>query len=558
MINTHKGSITVEVIVMLGLIATLTPILYKHVAERRQDIETINEANTLLLLKNATAEYIEANKETLTTGVLSPTDIGVDISGYQIGIRKDSAGKIDAMITGVGGNDLRAAKVASLLGVSAGIYSAQNLTKAWGINGVWAEDISNYGFTSLPTGIPVVTTAYDKEENQAQDFNLEELLNALENETLKVKKLVSESICLGDSCLSKWEYVNNPDLSIIDECMKNISEDCQKAWEKNLNRTCSEIAATYQKSGKLAQSGLYRLSTSATASEEKACLFRGGEAVTSKEALEMCNASGGNYQLACRYSYENNLNRNCSQVLAILGEGTYRISSSITAFASACCGSCCVKKTILSGTGGTATAPCSGRYLLTVKGQGSYYKYTSKYGWTSGWDCSGGTASGYANFSKGTIFSIQTKAGGLITTRYNSGSNGTSYGLSGIGILAGGTLFAVAGGGGKYNGGGGGYVGGAGGSSYACSSNTYGESGGSFVSGSATSSCTDAAQGSGAGGGALWSSDGCGGGCGTTCGQSGCNFFSSRGAGKCISLSNCTTTVGGNSGAATASVEFIP
>ncbi len=103
--NTHKGSITVEAIVMLGLIATMTPILYKHVAERREDIENINEANTLLLLKNAVGEYIEANKETLTTRTLTPADIGIDISGYQIGIRKDSDGNIDAMITGTGGND---------------------------------------------------------------------------------------------------------------------------------------------------------------------------------------------------------------------------------------------------------------------------------------------------------------------------------------------------------------------------------------------------------------------------------------------------------------------
>ena len=32
----QQGSITVEAIVMLGLIAALTPILYKHVAERRK------------------------------------------------------------------------------------------------------------------------------------------------------------------------------------------------------------------------------------------------------------------------------------------------------------------------------------------------------------------------------------------------------------------------------------------------------------------------------------------------------------------------------------------
>ncbi|MBR7158926.1 MAG: hypothetical protein IKD08_04525 [Alphaproteobacteria bacterium] len=48
---------------MLGLIAALTPVLYKHVSERRQDIDNINEANTLQLLKDHTNEYIEENKD---------------------------------------------------------------------------------------------------------------------------------------------------------------------------------------------------------------------------------------------------------------------------------------------------------------------------------------------------------------------------------------------------------------------------------------------------------------------------------------------------------------
>ena len=58
----EKGSITIELLVMLGLIASLTPILYKQVYDRREDIENINQANTLLLLKTSTKEYIEATR----------------------------------------------------------------------------------------------------------------------------------------------------------------------------------------------------------------------------------------------------------------------------------------------------------------------------------------------------------------------------------------------------------------------------------------------------------------------------------------------------------------
>ncbi len=98
----HRGSITVEVIVMLGFIAALTPILYKQVSERREEIDNINEANKLLLLKNATKEYIETNKDSISVGnmVIDPLDVGIDISGYSIGIKKDSEGNIDTMIVG--------------------------------------------------------------------------------------------------------------------------------------------------------------------------------------------------------------------------------------------------------------------------------------------------------------------------------------------------------------------------------------------------------------------------------------------------------------------------
>ena len=53
--RTEKGSISVEALVMLGLIAALTPVLYKHVSDRREDVDNITQANTMLLLKNAAA-----------------------------------------------------------------------------------------------------------------------------------------------------------------------------------------------------------------------------------------------------------------------------------------------------------------------------------------------------------------------------------------------------------------------------------------------------------------------------------------------------------------------
>ncbi len=309
--NTQKGSIIVEAIVMIGLIATITPILYKHVADRRQDIENINEANTLLLLKNATAEYIEANKDTLTTRTLTPTDIGIDISGYQIGIRKDSSGNIDAMITGTGGNDLKAAKVASLLGLSAGIYSAQNTEKAWGINGVWAEDISNYGFSSLPTGIPVITTAYDKEASSG--LNEEQLKDFIENTGFD--KVTAQQFCLGEECITEWIEATETSLQLIINCNMGDQKSCKRAYQKGqINRNCEAIADTFEENEGNAQSGFYTFSLSeSNYTQNNLCFFINNQAVNAEAIINGCNNDGNSEY--CRLGYTYHLNQSCEEVI---------------------------------------------------------------------------------------------------------------------------------------------------------------------------------------------------------------------------------------------------
>ncbi len=314
--RTQKGSITVEAIVMLGLIATLTPILYKHVAERRQDIENINEANTLLLLKNAVSEYIEANKETLTTGTIPLAYLGLDnISGYQIGIRKDSSGNIDAMITGTGGagNDLKAAKIASLLGISAGIYSAQNTEKAWGINGVWAENISNYGFSSLPTGIPVITTAYDKEE--AYGLNEEQLKEFIENTSFE--KVTAKQFCIDNPdipeyarCISKW---NRTPLDIILSCNAGNTQDCAIGFQEHYNQSCQEVWQVYHDENVTPISGtVFNLTNAATGTYRTTkCYFTSSRGYDPKELIDSCdlNTSG-----TCKLAYDYRINQTCEQV----------------------------------------------------------------------------------------------------------------------------------------------------------------------------------------------------------------------------------------------------
>ncbi|MBR7158941.1 MAG: hypothetical protein IKD08_04605, partial [Alphaproteobacteria bacterium] len=295
--RTQKGSITVEAIVMLGLIATLTPILYKHVSDRREDIDNINEANTMLLLRNTVSDYIEANKDTLSVGtsVLNPADIGIDITGYQIGIRKDASGEVSAMIAATnGGSDIKAAKVASLLGVSAGIYSAQDAIKAWGINGIWAENISSYGFSGLPKGIPVVTTSYDEEDNTPV-LDMEEIFAEIEAHNFT--KINADAFCIQGDCLTSWETANERNLRIIEKCnagAEGYEEYCLKAWNNvpKLNDTCQAVANTYMLAGQIPPSEVmeYRLSKGVGNYVKETCYFPSGtnKGYTEDEIIYAC------------------------------------------------------------------------------------------------------------------------------------------------------------------------------------------------------------------------------------------------------------------------------
>ena len=320
--RTQKGSISVEAIVMLGIIAAMTPILYKHVADRREDMDNITEANTLLLLKNAAAEYIEANKDTLPVGtrLIDPTDIGIDISGYQIGIKKEANGTINAMVASTSGsNDMKAAKIASLLGVSAGIYSAQDSSKAWGINGIWTENISSYGFTSLPTGIPVVTTTYDKETETG--LNEEELKEFIENNTFtkfSATELYSDKICLNGTCIAQWEDASYNPIQTIIFCNGGNNKECKRGFENNLNTSCTTIAKTYKENGGKAPTDFYTLTTSeSSVLYEQPCVFTNGNIATETEVINQCNDSNNAQSASCRYGWINDINRSCNSIINI-------------------------------------------------------------------------------------------------------------------------------------------------------------------------------------------------------------------------------------------------
>ena len=64
----EAGTMLVEAMAMLGLIAMVTPILYKKAAERTTELQDINASNQLRILANAMDSYIKDNFTRINDG----------------------------------------------------------------------------------------------------------------------------------------------------------------------------------------------------------------------------------------------------------------------------------------------------------------------------------------------------------------------------------------------------------------------------------------------------------------------------------------------------------
>ena len=81
----EAGTMLVEAMAMLGLIAMVTPILYKKAAERTTELQDINASNQLRILANAMDSYIKDNFTRINDGetVVNSCNVGsMDYSGF--------------------------------------------------------------------------------------------------------------------------------------------------------------------------------------------------------------------------------------------------------------------------------------------------------------------------------------------------------------------------------------------------------------------------------------------------------------------------------------------
>lgn len=71
----EKGGLMIEALAMLGLIAVVTPTMYKKSAERTMEIEDINTATTIRTISNAADSFISANYSTILADMTSGNQV---------------------------------------------------------------------------------------------------------------------------------------------------------------------------------------------------------------------------------------------------------------------------------------------------------------------------------------------------------------------------------------------------------------------------------------------------------------------------------------------------
>ncbi len=306
---------------MVGLVGALTPVLYSHVADRKEEIGNINKANTMLQLQRETELYLKNadNRAAITTGTTkTPGQISSNMASlnnyYTIGFKKNGD-EISAVIVEKegSGNDVKAAKIANLIGVSAGIKSAMDTDNAYGVNGLWKENLADYGVANVPNGSTVVTTQYNEEKRPF--YSSELIVNEdidMGDHSLKADSVIANKVCIGgdddEHCREGWGTADS-NVMLLMLCNEDLgaadSDYCKRAVAQGVVADCKAVADTYSAAYLTAVSGYYYLGDSLPLTK-KVCYFINGELPSSAaQVINACNGVDSTYrQFACMYDWQ--------------------------------------------------------------------------------------------------------------------------------------------------------------------------------------------------------------------------------------------------------------
>lgn len=255
----QKGGLMIEALAMLGLIAVVTPTMYKKSAERTMEVEDINTASTIRTVMNAANDYVGANYSTIvsemehSTGNASnyrkitfdqiknylPYGFNIKKALYNYGDPEISIARKDNNLTafvlfpakanadnGIGQE--RTSRIASLVGSSGGFVTEKGKT-ARGIGGVWKLEETDYKGV-FP----------DKAEN-AEEYSIvtasADTINSAVNNEVDMDKYLQRGRDAGDTDSSSlWKNTMRTDLYMGNT---DIANDVYNDEEKYKDKTFS-------------------------------------------------------------------------------------------------------------------------------------------------------------------------------------------------------------------------------------------------------------------------------------------------------------------------------
>ncbi len=178
--SSQKGSIMIEALAMLGLIAMVTPVLYRKAAERTTELQDINVASQIRMVSQAVDSYLKDNYTNLAsmgdTTVIDPESEhfakiqaylpeGFDLNqasklfeDFRIAVKKESLTDLQgnhhnvftSAVVAALNDDMtrgRAAKIATMIGTNGGMITKDESGYRFnGTQGSWSTTPEQFGF----------------------------------------------------------------------------------------------------------------------------------------------------------------------------------------------------------------------------------------------------------------------------------------------------------------------------------------------------------------------------------------------------------------------------
>ena len=190
----QQGGLMIEALAMLGLIAVVTPTMYKKSAERTMEVEDINTAATIRTINAAANDYVSANYATILGDMVKNNETNRKLELNDLKTYLPYGFNIEKALYNYNGNSIkisvarpagsnnlttlmlfpakmdadngigqeRTARIAALIGSSGGYVIDSH--KARGIGGIWkleGDDFTNNFGNADPNTYSIVTASAD-------------------------------------------------------------------------------------------------------------------------------------------------------------------------------------------------------------------------------------------------------------------------------------------------------------------------------------------------------------------------------------------------------------